>query len=510
MDIDCISFSYRIFFLMLSGRVSDSLCCLIGKTFPFVIALLLFSSCTTPSAASHHTEMRSLLFHKKYSALFLLSRKNALNGDPESEFIQGYLREYGLGTSVNQKKAVFWYEKAASHGNREAMNNLGVLYSHGLGVRKSNRQAIEWFSRSARLKNPAAYNNLALLLEEKGGSHDKREAARYFLLSAKGGDADAMNNLGLVYMRGDGVPVDREKARFWFQKAADHGLLEAKKNIDFLRPRRSPAYDPKPSIVTPDAINRTPIESWIQNLDPAQQVKAHKSWVAVIIGVDHYLLKGVPSAEFADNDARSMAAFLKKMGWSTILLENGDASYFAVKNRILVWKGYPLHRFLVYFSGHGTLSSSGSPGLAPSDILPTGEGAIPLKTLKNWISQSAAQKKYLMVDACFSGGKRFFFPKGTRPLISVRRQSSDPIDLLEFDASQRNQESHVDPVAHHGLFTEIFLEAVRRYLPDPKWSDVSRELLSRLPFEARSNGFDQTPSIRPSNSPLLPGYIGAP
>ena len=130
MDIDGLSFFHWIFFLRLSGRVSDSLCCLRGKTFPFLIALLLFSSCTTPSAGSHHTEMRSLLFHKKYSSLFLLSKKNALDGDPESEFIQGYLREYGLGTAVDQKKAAFWYEKAASHGNREAMNNLGVLYSH--------------------------------------------------------------------------------------------------------------------------------------------------------------------------------------------------------------------------------------------------------------------------------------------------------------------------------------------------------------------------------------------
>ncbi|MHB1758310.1 MAG: caspase family protein [Leptospirillum sp.] len=510
MNSDCLSIFHPTSFLRISPGVFDLPCSVIRRAFPFFIALLLFSACTTPSTGSQQAEMRSLLFHKKYSDLFLLSQKNALNGDPESEFIQGYLREYGLGTSVDQKKAVFWYKKSASHGNREAMNNLGVLYSHGLGVRKSDHQAIYWFSRSARLKNPAAYNNLALLLEEKGGRHDKRKAARYFLLSAKGGDADAMNNLGLVYMRGDGVPVNSEKARFWFQKAADHGLSEAKKNMDFLRPHGSLTYDQNSSAEIPDRINRTPVESWIQNLDPAQQTKAHKDWVAVIIGVDHYLLKGVPSAEFADNDARSMAAFLKKMGWSTILLEDGDASYFAVKNRILVWKGYPLHRFLVYFSGHGTLSSSGSPGLAPSDILPTGEGAIPLKTLKNWISQSAAQKKYLMLDACFSGGKRFFFPKGTRPLISVRRPSSDPVDLLEFDASQRSQESHVDPASHHGLFTEVFLEAVRTYLPDPKWSDVSRELLTRLPFDARSNGFDQNPSIRPANSPLLPGYIGSP
>ena len=461
------------------------------------------------SSGSSHSEIRSLLLHKNYTTLFLLSRKNALEGDPESEFIQGYLLEYGLGVPPDQAKAVFWYQKSASSGNREAMNNLGILYSHGLGIQKSDHQALYWFSRSARLKNPAAYNNMALLLEEKGRSRDKKRAARYFLLAAKGGDADAMNNLGLVYMRGDGVPVNRKKARFWLQKAADHGLSEAQKNIDFWSARGSDSYDEKDGATTHTATHPMPREAWIQSLDATHEVKRHKDWVALVIGVDHYLLKGVPSAEFADNDARSVAALLKKMGWSTILLEDGDASYFSIKNRILVWKGYPLRRFLIYFSGHGTVSSSGNPGLAPSDILPSGEGAIPLKVLKSWIGQSASPKKYLMIDACFSGGKRFFFPNGTRPLISVRGYSPDPSDLLELDASERHQESHVDAVAHHGLFTEIFLEGVRRHMPDPRWSDVSAELLSRLPFEARSEGFEQNPSIRPENSPLLPGYIGA-
>lgn len=478
--------------------------------FPFFVAILLLSGCTTLSNSPSDSTIRSLLLHKNYTALFLLSRKNALNGDPESEFIQGYLLAYGLGVSADEEKAVFWYQKAASAGNRAAMNNLGVLYSHGLGVRENEHRAIYWFSRSAHLKNPAAYNNLALLLEQKGGSGDKSRAARYFLFAARGGDADAMNNLGLVYMRGDGVPVNREKALFWLQKAADHGLSEARKNIDFWDARGSAAYDKKDGISTDTTSDLTPREPWIQSLDATHGIKTHKDWVAVVIGVDHYLLKGVPSAEFADDDARSVSGLLKKMGWSTILLEDGNASYFAVKNRILIWKGYPLRRFLVYFSGHGTLSSSGSPGLAPSDILPSGEGAIPLQTLKNWIGESAAKKKYLMIDACFSGGKRFFFPKGTRPLISVRGHSPDPSDLLELEASERSQESHVDAVGRHGLFTEIFLEGVKKSMPDPRWSDVSSELLSRLPFEARSEGFDQNPSIRPANSPLLPGYIGSP
>jgi hypothetical protein len=311
-------------------------------------------------------------------------------------------------------------------------------------------------------------------------------------------------------MRGEGVPVDRKKARFWLQKAADHGLSEAQKNIDFWRARESDTYDKNSGMPNSETNESMAREQWIRRLDVSHHVKVHKDWVAVVIGVEHYLLNGVPPAEFADNDARSVASLLKKMGWSTILLKDDDASYFSVKNRILVWKGYPLRRFLIYFSGHGTVSPSGTPGLAPSDILPSGEGAIPLKTMKHWISQSASKKKYLIIDACFSGGGRSFSPNGVRPLIAVTRPSSDTPDLLELYASGRSQESHVDTASHHGLFTEIFLEAVRKYMPAPTWNDVSGELLSRLPFEARAKGFAQNPSVRPANSPLLSGYIGGP
>lgn len=108
----------------------------------FLLTAVLFSGCTSLSHDSPHAEIRSLFLHKNYGNLFVLSRENALRGDPESEFVQGYLREYGLGTSPDLGKAVFWYKKSAVNENKDAMNDLALLY---LIFRTSKKHRSEFF-----------------------------------------------------------------------------------------------------------------------------------------------------------------------------------------------------------------------------------------------------------------------------------------------------------------------------------------------------------------------------
>ncbi|MBV8134272.1 MAG: SEL1-like repeat protein [Deltaproteobacteria bacterium] len=44
-----------------------------------------------------------------------------------------------------------------------------------------------------------------------------------------------MRNLGLLYEHGNGVDQDYGKAREWFQKAADAGNADAKRELERLR-----------------------------------------------------------------------------------------------------------------------------------------------------------------------------------------------------------------------------------------------------------------------------------
>ena len=98
--------------------------------------------------------------------------KKAEQGDPESQYILGrkyreggvdiedhdkakyyFLKaasqnfspaEFMLGIGeMNEKKAIEWLQKSASHGYDYAYLELGKRYLHGRGVRKNCKKAIE-------------------------------------------------------------------------------------------------------------------------------------------------------------------------------------------------------------------------------------------------------------------------------------------------------------------------------------------------------------------------------
>ena len=56
----------------------------------------------------------------------------------------------------NQKKAVYWYTKAAKQGDAYAQTNLGVCYEEGMGVEIDQKKAVEWFTKAAEQGNADA------------------------------------------------------------------------------------------------------------------------------------------------------------------------------------------------------------------------------------------------------------------------------------------------------------------------------------------------------------------
>ena len=44
--------------------------------------------------------------------------------------------EFGSGVSKNEQKAVLWYKKSASLGNKQASENLRILEDQGVNIHK--------------------------------------------------------------------------------------------------------------------------------------------------------------------------------------------------------------------------------------------------------------------------------------------------------------------------------------------------------------------------------------
>ncbi len=122
--------------------------------------------------------------------------KLAEQGDASAMFELGCM--YEKGTTIDIKKAIEWYEKAADLDSRAAMHRLGEIYLKGQGVSQDIEKGIEWYEKATDLNS-----------------------------------GYAMLMLGETYLKGQGVPQDYKKSKEWLKKALNLGNLS--KNADFMR-----------------------------------------------------------------------------------------------------------------------------------------------------------------------------------------------------------------------------------------------------------------------------------
>ena len=123
-------------------------------------------------------------------------------------------------------------QKAAAAGNILAAYNLGVSYRDGMGTPVNGKLAIEWFERASLAGDDVAAFNLAVMLDE--GTlvpEDNSKAAKFYRLAADRGNVDAMVNLGLMLENGEGIAKDMPAARNLFRKAANEGDAFAERKL---------------------------------------------------------------------------------------------------------------------------------------------------------------------------------------------------------------------------------------------------------------------------------------
>jgi TPR repeat protein len=168
------------------------------------------------------------------------------------------LLHFGIGTGVNVKEAIRFYEAAAKNGNSDAQNNLAALieskqHDGGQGL------AVDYYRKSAMAGNPFGRANYARLLQsgqlgvhkdvglsrvftgDRNGhdsislgvnrveARDYAEAARLFGEAARKGDATAIYNL--AWMAENGLAEGSAEALY---RQAAEGNVEALNNLGVL------------------------------------------------------------------------------------------------------------------------------------------------------------------------------------------------------------------------------------------------------------------------------------
>ncbi|ORZ39391.1 hypothetical protein BCR44DRAFT_131188 [Catenaria anguillulae PL171] len=206
---------------------------------------------------------------KNLDKAFALYTKASKLGHAPSAYYRGLAFELGLGTKVNEKKALELFRTAASAGVTAAALKLGVVYQRGLLKQKANEAtALLWLKRAAadaataaqvvatantgddggddsttsgeqdeaakalKLAALASRNVYALhacwllgMHYEKSSKAEDREAAFHFFLDAAELQyPPAAFKVAMCLRDGVGVDADHEQAAQWFEAAKANGV----------------------------------------------------------------------------------------------------------------------------------------------------------------------------------------------------------------------------------------------------------------------------------------------
>ncbi len=202
--------------------------------------------------------------------------------------------------------------------------------------------------------------------------------------------------------------------------------------------------------------------------------------VALVVGNNRYDDPAFPPLKWAENDAAQVGAILEDTrygGFDRVIYLMGQGK--ARRDRILsemVSLRNDLRRqdsLVVYVSTHGTmrLDSQGEPQLylvaadtTPSDLRGT---AIELGELQRFFSEIRAERKALVLDACYNGEGK----SALQPTVRQRVARMEEAPVLSRKVRLGEAESHLfastfgrpareDDALQHGVYTNHLLEAL--------------------------------------------------
>ena len=185
---------------------------------------------------------------------FNVLKKKVDSGDMHYANSLGYAYEFEIGTSLNIKEAMKYYEMAAKQNNAIGMTNLADLYIQENKLKKAkpllvkaakkeygyaqyllamnffdlysenNKEALFWLEKAANNDEPEALFQLGVYYSE---GNDLAKSIKYYQRAAELNHADAALELSYIYDEGAIVEQDDDKALFFLKKSAELGNQEA-------------------------------------------------------------------------------------------------------------------------------------------------------------------------------------------------------------------------------------------------------------------------------------------
>lgn len=202
--------------------------------------------------------------------------------------------------------------------------------------------------------------------------------------------------------------------------------------------------------------------------------------IAILVGVDEYEHPSFPDLSFADADASAMADVVgSPQGGDfdrVVVLTRPETTTRAEILRQLRGVREDLERqdvFLLYFSGHGTLAAAEDgtgrlfllPGDAsPSDLAGT---ALDLEDLRDFLSGLRAERKALVIDACFHGDGKSVVNPDVAPRVDALLAGTSQTQVRGLGAGEAHlfastlgRPAFEDANLGHGVYTHYLVQAM--------------------------------------------------
>lgn len=170
-------------------------------------------------------------------------QKAAMQNDDWAQYRLGLLYQNGVFKEADDKIAVKWFKKAASHGtpsqgNISALQSLAICYKNGRGVKQNMQTAISYYEKAGEQNNKLALRNLGEIYLNsdlyyfdflnpnhgpyaRAGELDFKKSKAYLEKAAALGDVKSKYILSWMYFDGYGTKKDLNKSVELLKQAAN-------------------------------------------------------------------------------------------------------------------------------------------------------------------------------------------------------------------------------------------------------------------------------------------------
>ncbi|MAA76298.1 MAG: peptidase C14 [Salinisphaeraceae bacterium] len=434
-------------------------------------------------------------------------------GDAEAQNYVGEIFEKGLGRQADYVSAAAWYQRSAEQGYSRAQINLGFLYESGLGVEKNVQKALNLYRQASGV---AQSGDDLVWKSEMEAVREELEAE----LSQARTQVDVLQSQ-VARLESDQQRLQQQAVAARQQGAQDAAaryeaeLASVRQQMATMRQIQTRAkveedriaadLSGMPKLRTPGeaqpvqpSSDRPPLV--LRNLNFGR-------YFALIIGNQDYLF--LQDLDSPGNDTREVADVLKRRyGFQTYVVPNGNARDILTAFNDLYNEVGPEDNLLVYYAGHGNLSSQGSGDRLRGYWLPVEAKA---DSLTSWINNSVvsdhldrlkARSVLVLADSCYAGTMA---SQQSALLLGSARAKLSP-EAIQSGLSRRSRmvisSGGVKPVidsadATNSLFAKSLLEVLRGN------NEVMREnmLFARVAVGVRKQAarlsIEQNPEMRP-------------